>query len=295
MPSRLLTQFIRLKSAFKAALVVGLTALLTACGGGGSSSATSAPAPAPTPTPTPTVLMAPGAYEAEIKVNADTYTWVAMLLPTQQGNSTVTNFYGLYYKSVDPDLYSGTGMFSNVNTANFTRLSVYPNISGAVRTGTGALSYMGNGAVLAQLSFPATSSDVSKDLNVAASAPTNPTYSTSVNLNTVKGAWRGRWSYGFGAVEDLALNISAEGDISASQTFQQDCFLTKGKLAATTDGTKLLTFTLTIPDATLCSLRNQILNGAAFVTASPVAGKTQRLYIAGVTTDGRGISYRADR
>jgi hypothetical protein len=37
--------------------------------------------------------MAPGAYEAEgeVKVNniLETYLWVAMLLPTKQGNTTV--------------------------------------------------------------------------------------------------------------------------------------------------------------------------------------------------------------
>jgi hypothetical protein len=78
-------------------------------------------------------------------------------------------------------------------------------------------------------------------------------------------------------------------------TFQQDCALTQGMLAPNFDGTNLFTFSVTIPTATQCSLKSQTLNGAAFVTTSPVAGKSQRLYLIGVTTDGRGISYRADR
>ena len=294
MLSRLLTQSIRVNSAFKAALIVGLTTLLTACGGGGSSGTTTVPTP--DPTPAPTVLMAPGAYEAVVIPDAinTTYEWIGILLPTKQGNSTITNFYGLYYKTVDPDLYSGTGMFTNVNTASFTRLSVYPYLTAGLRTGTGTLTNSGNGSVSAQLNFLSIA-DKSLFLSINAAKINNATYNSSVNLTSAKGVWKGRWTYGSGAVEDFTLNISALGDISTMQTFQQDCFPTQGKLAPTTDGTNLLTFTLTIPDATLCSLRNQILNGAAFITTSPVAGKTQRLYIVGVTTDGRGISYRADR
>jgi hypothetical protein len=78
-------------------------------------------------------------------------------------------------------------------------------------------------------------------------------------------------------------------------SFQQDCVLTQGILAPNFDGTNLFTFSVTIPTATQCSLKSQTLNGAAFVTTSPVAGKSQRLYLLGVTTDGRGISFRADR
>ena len=291
-----LLKYIRLKLAFMAVLFIALTTLLSACGGGG----TSGSPPAPAPTPNLSVFMAPGAYEAEgeVKVNnvLETYLWVAMLLPTKQGNTTVTNFYGLSYKDKDisrvPDLYSGSGLFTDVNSASFTRLSVYPNTTAVLRTGTGTLSNLGNGVVNAQLSFPEAKSN---DRTVAARAPSNATYNTSGNLNSVKGSWKGHWSYGFSSAGEFTLNISAQGEISTSQTFQQDCLLTQGALAPSAYSSSLLTFTLTIPDATQCSLRNQTLNGAAFVTASPVAGKTQRLYIAGVTTDGRGISYIADR
>ena len=292
----ILLKYIRLKLAFMAVLFIALMTLLSACGGGG----TSGSPPTPAPTPNLSVFMAPGAYEAEgeVKVNniLETYLWVAMLLPTKQGNTTVTNFYGLSYKNKDinqvPDLYSGSGLFTNVNSASFTRLSVYPNTSAVLQTGSGTLSNLGNGLVQAQLSFPDAKIN---DRTVAAGAPGNATYNTSGNLNSVKGSWNGRWSYGVSSRGEFPLNISAQGDISTSQTFQQDCLLTDGKLTPSDYSPNLLTFTMTIPDATQCLLRKQTLSGAAFVTASPVAGKTQRLYIAGVTTDGRGISYIADR
>lgn len=288
----------RLKLAFMAVMFIALTTLLSACGGGGTSGSVSANSTQTSSTNT-SDFMAPGAYEAEgeIRVNnvLETYLWVAMLLPTEQGNTTVTNFYGLSYKNKDinqvPNLYSGSGLFTNVNGASFTRLSVYPNTSAILQTGSGTLSNLGNGVVLAQLSFPDAKIN---DRTVAARAPSNTTYNTSANLNSVKGSWKGQWSsYGVSPAGEFPLSISAQGDISTSQTFQQGCLLTDGKLSAS--GSNLFTFRLKIPDATLCLLGNQTLNGAAFVTASPAAGKTQRLYIAGVTTDGRGISYIADR
>jgi hypothetical protein len=281
--------------------------LLSACGGGGTSGSSSANSATPTTT-TPSGFIAPGAYITEApneNVPGVTYLWVAMLLPTMQGSSAVTNFYGLFFDKntnqpsyIDsnppipvPDLYSGTGLLTNVNSASFTRLSVYSNTS-VLRTGSGTLSNLGNGLVQAQLSFPDAKSN---DRTVAAGAINNATYNTSANLNSVKGSWKGRWSYGVSSAGEFPLNISSQGDISTSQTFQQDCLLTQGALAPSAYSSNLLTFTLKIPDATQCLLGNQTLNGAAFVTASPVAGKTQRLYIAGVTADGRGISYIADR
>ena len=176
-----------------------------------------------------------------------------------------------------------------------TRVFFYPNISAAVRSGTGTVSNLGNGIVRATLSFPATGIEQGKDINVAASPPSNYKYNTPATLSVVQGSWQGRWSYGFGSVEDFSVSISNLGALTSAMSFQQDCKLTQGALLPNFDGTNLFTFSVTIPTATQCSLKNQTLNGAAFVTTSPVAGKTQRLYIIGVTTDGRGISYKADR
>jgi hypothetical protein len=221
--------------------------------------------------------------------------WVSMLLPTTQGSGTVTNFYGLHYNATDPDVFSGSGTIAGANSATLSRVFVYPNISAAVRSGTGAISNLGNGVVRATLNFPSVGAEQSKDINVAASAPSNYKYNTPASLSSVQGSWQGRWSYGFGYVDNFTMSISGQGTLSSSLSFQQDCLLTQGALVPNFDGSNLFTFSVTIPTATQCSLKSQTLNGAAFLTSSPVAGKTQRLYIVGVTTDGRGISYKADR
>ena len=281
-------QFLR---PLQRALYLGVpTALLAACGGGGSDVA--APVVPETPTsPTPVPLIAPGAYVASLNGK----DWVAMLLPTTQGSGSVTNFYGLYYNAADPDLYSGSGLIAGNNSATLSRTFVYPNISAVTRTGSGTISNLGSGVVRTSLSFPATGLEQGKDLTVAASAPSNYKYNTPANLSNVQGTWQGRWSYGMGYVDSFTLNISAQGAISTSLAFQQDCLLTQGALSPNFDGTNLFSLSLTIPNATQCSLKNQTLNGAAFVTSSPVAGKSQRLILVGITTDGRGISFRADR
>ena len=279
------------------AMVTWLLSLLTLTGCGGGSTGPAIVEETTTTTPSPTIpapvipLITPGAYVASLNGK----DWVAMLLPTTQGSGTVTNFYGLHYNAADPDLFSGSGIITSTSSANLSRAFVYPNITAAARTGTGSLTYVGNGAVRANLSFPSTGLEQGKDINVVASPPSNYKYNTAPTLDSVQGTWQGRWSYGFGSVDNFNLSISAQGNVSSSESFQQDCVLTQGILAPNFDGTNLFTFSVTIPTATQCSLKSQTLNGAAFVTTSPVAGKSQRLYLLGVTTDGRGISFRADR
>jgi len=279
------------KTSFFALLA--LVCLVAGCGGG-SSNAPVAETPAPVEPNVPIIsapLIAPGAYVASLNGK----DWVSMLLPTTSGTGTVTNFYGMYYNATDPDLFSGSGTIAGTNSATLNRVFVYPNISAAVRSGAGTISNLGNGVVRAIFNFPAIGTEPGKDINVAASAPSNYKYNTPATLSSVQGSWQGRWSYGVGYVDSFTLNISAQGILASSLSFQQDCLLTQGALVPNFDGTNLFTFSVTIPTSTQCSLKGQTLNGAAFLTTSPVAGKTQRLYIVGVSTDGRGISYKADR
>ena len=289
------TTQIHVKTPHKASFFALLAAVCLVFGcGGGTSNPPLAETPLPVEPSAPIVSathIAPGAYVASLNGK----DWVAILLPTTQGSGTVTNFYGLHYNASDPDLFSGSGTIANANSATLSRVFVYPNISATVRTGTGNISNLGNGIVRATLSFPSVGTEQGKDINVAASAPSSYKYNTPASLSSVQGSWQGRWSYGFGYVDNFNMSISGQGALTSSLSFQQDCMLTQGALVPNFDGTNLFTFSATIPTATQCSLKGQTLNGAAFLITSPVAGKTQRLYIVGVTTDGRGISYKADR
>jgi hypothetical protein len=281
-------------------LLVTIT-LMVGCGGGSSSGTvadviTSSTLSSTTASPP---LIAPGAYVAIIKEKDDRVReWVSMLLPTTQGSGTILNFFGLLfnYESIEPDLFSGSGTFAaTTNNATLTRVFIYPFISAVVRNGTGTIRNLGDGHVSADLTFPANGVESGRDISVVARSPNNYKNNSPATLSSVQGTWQGIWSYGVGSSKDFTLNISGQGELSSSMSFQQDCKLTQGSLLPNFDGTNLFTFSVTIPTATRCSLKSQALNGAAFVTSSPVAGKSQRLYLIGVTTDGRGISYRADR
>jgi hypothetical protein len=269
-----------------------LASLIVGCGGGsGSSSSTDASnaSSGSSSTSSPPQLL-PGAYVASL-FDKD---WVGMLLPTKTGTSTTYQFLGLHYNGSDPDIYSGSSGVVSATTA-LPLVYVYPNISAAVRTGSGTLSQLSNNVVLASLVFPATGLELAKSIGVAASPPNNYKYNTPASLSTVQGNWSGRLAYSVGFAENFAMSISSAGAISTAMPFQQDCVLSNAKLAPNFDGTNLFSLNLSIPSATQCSLKGQTLNGAAFVTASPLAGKTQRLYLVGVTTDGKGISFKADR
>jgi hypothetical protein len=272
--------------------IFALTSLIVGCGGGSVSSSstdTSKPSSGSSSTALPGQLL-PGAYVASL-FDKD---WVGMLLPTKTGTSTTYQFLGLHYNGSDPDIYSASSGVVSATTA-LPLVYVYPNISAVVRTGSGTLSQLGNNVVLASLAFPASGLELAKSIGVAASPPNNYKYNTPASLSTVQGSWTGRLAYSLGSAENFAMSISSAGAISTAMPFQQDCVLSNAKLEPNFDGTNLFSLSLSIPTATQCSLKSQTLNGAAFVTASPLAGKTQRLYLVGVTTDGKGISFKADR
>ena len=272
--------------------IFALTSLIVGCGGGsGSSSSTDASnaSSGSSSTSSPPQLL-PGAYVASL-FDKD---WVGMLLPTKTGTSTTYQFLGLHYNGSDPDIYSASSDVVSATTA-LPLVYVYPNISASVRTGSGTLSQLGNNVVLTSLVFPAAGLELAKSIGVAASPPNNYKYNTPASLSSVQGNWTGRLAYSVGFAENYSISISSAGALSTAMPFQQDCVLSNAKLAPNFDGTNLFSLNLSIPSATQCSLKGQTLNGAAFVTASPLAGKTQRLYLVGVTTDGKGISFKADR
>ena len=269
-----------------------LTSLVLGCGGGSGSSSTvdaTNPSSSSSSTTSPAQLL-PGAYVASL-FDKD---WVGMLLPTKTGSSASYQFLGLHYNGSDPDIYSGSSNVVSATTA-LPLVYVYPNISASVRKGSGTLSPLGNNVVLTSLAFPSAGLELAKSINVAASPPNNYKYNTPASLSNVEGNWTGRLGYSVGFAENFSMSISTTGAISTAMSFQQDCVLSNAKLEPNFDGTNLFSLSLSIPTATQCSLKSQTLNGAAFVIASPLAGKTQRLYLVGVTTDGRGISFKADR
>ena len=285
-------------------LLVCLASSLTmlACGGGGGGSTGGSDVPSNNP-PQPPVLstLSPGAYVWYEKDNkTDGKDWVGIVLPTSgSGNS----FFGLhfYYANAqpprfDPDLYSGIGKISGQNTADLSSVALFEDFTKQNPTiGTGTFSSLSNGSMKIDFSFQDPINKDSKRIAIPnAIAPEGFSSNSTASLSSIVGKWTGRWSYGGVSLADFQITISPDGSFTSSGPFQTECVLTEAKLTPTDNS--LFTLALTIPPRTLCtSFGGRTLNGAAFVHKSPVAGKTLRLYLVGITSDGRGISFKADR
>ena len=264
-----------------------MTLGLTGCGGGGSST--------PGAVSTASSLLTAGAY----KENVNDPNWISIVLPNEPLAAGISNFYVLHYKDSNPDIYSGSGQITGKREASLSQIKLYPYQS-SVRAGTVTLTSTSSINVQASLNFPEAGAPNTSLINIDLIAPTGYVYNTAASLGDVQGNWQGSFSFGVGSVSNNAfsINISSLGAISSYMSFSTDCQLTQAVLTPNFDGTNLFRFSARISDGTYCaanSLANLTLTGAAFITPSPVAGKTQRLYLVGVTTDGRGVSFKADR
>lgn len=264
---------------------------LFGCGGGSSNVETGVNPIGPPFTPYVSTIN-PGAYLGAVNGK----DWITVLLPTEPAVNGVTRYFALHYNATDPDIYSGSGRIAGVNATTLSQVALFPDNAKPLRIGTGIFTSLSATVMRTTLSFPAAGTEIDKSLSFDLSPPTDYNFTLPANLTSVQGAWTGRWSYSVGAVDNFTLNVSAQGDVTSNMAFQQDCRLSLGRLAPNFDGINLYSFSVTFPNATVCtSFGGQSLTGAAFVTPSPLAGKTQRLYLVGITSDGRGISFKADR
>lgn len=278
-----------------------LAAGMTACGGGGGTDASSGNPPASTPEVPPASLITAGAYVGTLAGKLDKLPkdFVAILLPTEPASGGATKFYALHYDDANPDIYSGSGQITGKTSASLAEVSYQRYFAPLIRTGTASLSSISSGKMNASFNFPMISSDNAveiKDLELK--FPTSYNNNTPATLSAAQGNWLGILSYSNGSNDAYSISISSTGALSSYMSFWGDCQLTKGDIKPNFDGTNLYKLSVSIPDATSCTqnkLGNKDLTGAAFITTSPVAGKTQRLYLVGVTSEGRGISFKADR
>ena len=289
-------------------LSLTLAALVTACGGGTSTTAGSDPSvPGVTPLPiTPPVVnpntsttVSPGVYAA--LWNGKEITSIVMR--TSNAASDTAQLYALQFNSPDPDIYAGTAKGIGTNNATIGDLTYFQNVSGTLRSGTAALSVPSAGLLKTVVSYAATPTEGARDLTWYANPDNALKLDTPATASQLAGRWTGRWTYAFGFVENFSLTFTADPSTTepnklsttSSTFFQQDCQVTLGEAKPALGGVNLFTVSFKVPSATQCFLKNQTLTGVAYVTSSPVAGKTQRLQWLAVAPDGRGVSFRADR
>ena len=281
-------------------LSITLAALLTACGGGSSSTAASDPTNStetlgtttpPVVNPMTSTNVSPGVYTA--LWNGKEVTSIVM--QTSTTNLAVAQLYALHFNSPSaPDIYAGTLSGIGSNSATINSLSYFQNVSGTLRTGSAILTVPSAGLLKTTVSYAATSTEGARDLTWYATPDTRLKLDTPALIETIQGKWVGRWSYAYGFVDNYSLTISDTGAASSPMTFQSDCQIS-GNVSPATGNVNLFKVNFYVPTATQCFVKGQSMTGVAYVTSSPMPGKSQRLQWLATTADGRGVSFRADR
>ena len=271
--------------------------LVVACGGGSSTSTVADPSDPssitpPVVNPNTSTTVSPGVYTA--LSNGKEITSIVMR--TSATNAASAQLYALQFNSpFDPDIYSGSLSGIGSNSANISNLTYFQNVSGSLRAGTANLTVPSAGLLKTTVSYTATSTESARDLTWYANPDSRLKLETAATLETVQGRWVGRWSYAYGYIENFSLSISDTGVASSSMTFQSDCQISNGAVAPAVGGVNLFSVSFNVPNATQCFLKSQNMTGVAYVTSSPVPGKSQRLQWLAIAPDGRGVSFRADR
>jgi len=274
--------------------------LVVACGGGSSTSTVADPSDPSNPSsstqpvvnPNASTTISPGVYTA--LSNGKEITSIVMR--TSATNAAAGQLYALQFNApLDPDIYSGSISGIGSNSASMSNLAYFQNVSGTLRAGTANLAVPSAGLLKTTVSYTATSTEGARDLTWFANPDNRLKIETAATLESVQGKWVGRWSYAYGYIENFSLSISDTGVASSSMTFQSDCQISNGTVVPAVGGVNLFSVSFNVPNATQCFLKSQNMTGVAYVTSSPVPGKTQRLQWIATAADGRGVSYRAER
>ena len=282
-------------------LSLTLAALVTACGGGTSTTpgpdpsvpdVTPLPITPPVVNPNTSTTVAPGVYTALLSGKEVT----SIVMRNSSTNSASAQLYALQFTApLDPDIYAGSLSGIGSNLATISKLTYFQNVSGTLRSGTASLTVPSAGLLKTTVSYSATPTEGARDLTWFANPDNRLKLDTPALLETIEGKWVGRWSYAYGYIDNFSLTISDTGVVSSSMTFQSDCQISNGSVSPALGGVNLFSVSFAVPNATQCFVKSQSLTGVAYVTSSPVSGKTQRLQWIATTADGRGVSFRADR
>lgn len=274
------------------AWVLGAVVLcgFAACGGdgGGGNSAGGGSTPV---TPVPTMVL-PGIYSAQ--VNGQEF-W-GVITPASWGS----RWYGLHYAAANPDIYSGD--LSGVGTASASAASLkyYQNTAASVLSGTATMKSPGASQLSGDMNLVTLTPPYKQALAFSATTPASLNYNQAAQWGDIANKWTGTLSYGLGSNTAFDFNVAAPTGAQTTGTvpgaFGVDCQWTaaNSKIESSPEA-NMFKISLTLSISTACDFKGQTLTGIAFVQKSPVAGKSQRLMWVATTSDGKGISFKADR
>ena len=284
-------------SAPRFAVAVGLlvSCVLMGCGGGGSSSSSSGSG-------TPTSQVNLGVYTTS-STNISSGKDLTLIINSNSASSTNGLFYALQFNSLatqvqQPDIFSGSVAGIGNTTASISSLTEFSTDLNTLKSGA------------ASFSFP-TQDKLKVDVTPQSGSAIQWSDATSIALDTTNslvGTWTGNLYYPTAASVPLTIAFTSQPTfsdpnnlvISNLQFSGTACNITNGNATPSLSSVNLYNLSMSIANATGCVLRDDIakpgsLTGVAYVTTSPVEGKTKRLQWVAITSEGRGLSFRADR
>ena len=289
-------------SAPRFAVAVGLlvSCVLMGCGGGGSSSGSSSGS-SDSGSNTPTSQVNLGVYTTSIS-NLSGNKDLTLIINSHSASSTNGLFYALQFNSSafqvqQPDIFSGSIAGIGNTTASISSLTEFSTDLNTLKSGAASFSF----PTQDKLKVVVSESGNAVDWSDATSIPLDTT-------NSLAGTWTGNLYYPTGGVSpNLSITFTSSPTSSDSGNlsfnvpqFGNICPASSGNATPSPGGANLYNFSMVLTNNTGCVLRDRStlpgsLTGVAYVTTSPVAGKTKRLQWVAITSEGRGLSFRADR
>jgi hypothetical protein len=295
---------------FVAAMALLITSVLMGCGGGGSSTSDSgsgAGSEVPASQVYSGVYTTSFIYASGINKNKA----VTLIINRDSLNSINGRFYAWQFSSPEaqgeqPNIFSGTitGIGdSSASISDLSEFSIYENTSKAGR------------ATFTSPTQGILKGDVIQGVNTTEWSNANGiTLETNDSSNSLVDTWTGNLYYPTGGLNtNLSITFTRSPTNSEPNNLIFDlqfgpvtntgpaCKInTTGIATPSTSGVNLYNLSMVLTNSTLCVLRDKLidpesLTGVAYVTTSPVPGKTKRLQWVAITSQGRGLSFRADR
>ena len=301
----ILNSWSRLKnSAPRFALAVGLllSGVIMGCGGGGSSP--SAP-DSGSGSVTPASLISLGVYTTTI-ANTSGNKALTLIINSDSASSANGLFYALQYSSPEnlgeqPNIFSGSITGIGGPSASIAGLKEFSINGNSFTAGSATFTSPTQG----ELKVKVIQGGNTIDWNNANSV----TIESNASSNSLVGTWTGNLYHPTGVLNSnfsitFTRAISNPDNLSFDLQFstfdgRPACRINNSTGIASPSGVNLYNLSMELTNATGCLLtaHSQVpisFAGVAFITTSPVEGKKRLQWVA-TASDGRGLSFRADK
>lgn len=252
-----------------------MSVLLAACGGGGSSN-------------TPLNVSA-GVYSGTYNSN----DWITVLTPNTSG---AVNWYALNVIGDVPDIFSG--YFSGLGSATMSSTGVNYFRSPNVRSGAGTITSPSTGQINQVLNFDPVGVSSAESFNATATKPAISSFNfdTPASLTALQGTWSGLLSYGNGSVTPYDIVFNGSGVLTTpTAVFNTDCQISSGTFSVYGGNVNLFNVQMHIPQSTVCVLSKDTQGGIDLAGVAYISSGPTRLRIIATMSNGKGLSFKADR